>query len=244
MEQEQKSEPKIQLLFNEVYKESFQSGINRLTLTGDEEDTTAFGSSIIIHLTSKRIIFQTSPKSQFFLKYHNCVSMGLKSNGLLLMASDVILNEKLDLNPHLLDDESEKSKDIIFEKIQNLEGDTELLGEYTIDIDCIDIREKLYRSLSILSGDCPDPEEYINLIGSNAQNKAQGEGAGCFADQEIDFEELEADGIEIPDDIFEFFKAQQNQNELQSGDLSKREFEEDYVEDDQDEAKVEKMVRE
>jgi len=28
-----------------------------LTLTGDEEDTTAFGSSIIIHLTSKRIIF-------------------------------------------------------------------------------------------------------------------------------------------------------------------------------------------
>ena len=242
MEQEQKSELNLPLSFNEIYKESFTTGVAKLTLTGDEEDSTVFDSSTLIHLTSKRVIFQTSEKSHFFLKYHNCVSMGLKSDGLMLMVSDVILNEKLDLNPHLLDDESEKSKDQIFEKIKAKEGDIELLGEYTVDIDCQEIREKLYRSLRILSGECPDPEEYTNLIGSNAENQGQVGGGGSFADQEIDFDELEAEGIDIPDDIFEFFKAQQNgANGLDSGDLNKRELDGDDIEDNDN---VEKMVRE
>ena len=236
MEQEQKLN--LPLGYNEIYKESFESGIQKIVLTGDEEDTTTFDSSTIVHLTSKKVIFQTSEKSYFFVKYHNCVSMGLKSDGLMLMVSDVILNEKLDLNPHLLDNESEKSKDLIFEKIRaKEEGSVELLGEYTVDIDCQEIREKLYRSLRILSGECPDPEEYTNLIGSNAENQAQVGGQGSFAEQEIDFEELKAEGMDIPDDLFEYFKAQQQGDD---SDLNKREMEEGDSGND----KVEKMVRE
>lgn len=94
--------------------------LQNVKLTGDEEDTCDL-SNCLLTLTNERFVIFTNQEntSGFYCEYYNCVSQGASSDGILLFVSDVLLNDKLEKNPDLIEEISEKSKDSVFQDIKS-----------------------------------------------------------------------------------------------------------------------------
>lgn len=172
--------------FTPEEKSTYRSPIiPRVTLQGDIEDITTF-QDCNIEVVNTRFFIQTGEQSCFFVHYWNCVSIGTTETGLFIMASDVIKNERFDRNPSLYDQQPALSKDETFENIKKQKPVVELLGEYTIEIEINDdqLKKIIFGKINNMSKVCPDPQEYLELIGDNEPDLI---GSGL---QQSDFGEM------------------------------------------------------
>ena len=168
----QNTQNRFQRHYNPDEKSSFLTDqILSLTLQGDEEDVKEFknASDLSLNIANTRLFISTGPTSSFYVHFWNCISIGTTKSGLLLMVSDVVQNEKYERNPNLNNPENEdeevKSRDSTFEKIANLEGCVELIGEYTLQIEVpAEKKNQIFMKLNQQSGLCLDPPELRELL--------------------------------------------------------------------------------
>lgn len=196
-----------QALVSPEEKSTHRSENLKITLQGDEEDTITF-ENCSIELLNTRFFVETSENSSFHIFYWNCISIGKTKTSILIIISDVVRNEKIEQNPGILDNESEKSRDSIFEGISSQkERDIQLLGEYTLTIEEKNekVLDDLFRFLNKMSSLCPDPIELVELL--NPQNE--------------DFGQIESfEGFQGGENWKEMMKEM---NDFGNGNLGKRE---------------------
>jgi hypothetical protein len=183
--------PASHTFFTEAETSTYRSPpIPSLTLQGDADDSTTF-KNCNIEVVNTRFFVETSPSSCFYVHYWNLVSIGSTSNGLHLMISDVIKNEKFDRNPALYEQQPELSKDELFENVKKMKnGQIELIGEYTLLLECPQISKEIYEVLNRMSGLCPDPPEYLELIGDEEPDLMGGGLGGADFDFEQGWQNL------------------------------------------------------
>lgn len=57
--------------------------------------------NVILSLAPERLFIQTGNSNLMYIHYWNCSSIGTTKSGIMLLIQDVVMNEKIDMQPEL-----------------------------------------------------------------------------------------------------------------------------------------------